>query len=267
MHSIIEKGARLGKNVKIGPFCFIGKNVILEDNVEIKAHVVIENKVTIGAGTTVHSFSVIGGAPQNLTHHGVEAEIIIGKNNIIREHVTINLGTEADAMKTVVGDNCFIMTSSHIAHDCVLGNNVIMANNATLGGHVHVEDNVFVGGLCAVHQFVRIGKYVMVGGVSGVERDLCPFTMVIGNRAEIVGLNTIGLKRNGFLDKDIYAIKKAYQILFSTSPGRSIGVGLRELEDKFAGNAHIEYILDFLKAKSIRGLCRPRVVYNEERQN
>jgi UDP-N-acetylglucosamine acyltransferase len=264
--AVIEKGARLGKNVKIGSFCFIGKDVILNDNVELKSHVVIENKVTVGAGTTIHSFAVIGGTPQNTKYHGDGAEVIIGKNNTIREHVTINLGTEIDEMKTVIGDNCFIMIGAHIAHDCILGNNVIMINNATLAGHVHVEDNVIIGGLSAVHQFVRIGKHVMIGGVSGVERDVSPFTMVTGNRAGMVGLNTIGLKRNGFLDEDICAIKRAYQILFDTAPGRNISIGIKEVEKKFAGNKHVEYILNFLKAKSTRGLCRPKIFYNEETQ-
>jgi UDP-N-acetylglucosamine acyltransferase len=265
--AIIEEGARLGRNVKIGPFCFVGSNVTLEDDVELKSHVVIDNKVYVGAGSCIHSFAVIGGTPQNIKHKGVGAEIIIGKNNTIREHVTINIGTEIDAMKTVIGDNCFLMINSHIAHDCVLGNNVIMANNATLGGHVHIEDNVFVGGLSAIHQFVRIGKNVMIGGVSGVERDVCPFTMVMGNRAGIIGLNAIGLKRNGFSDSDIDTIKTVYKILFDTSPGRNIGIGIKDLEEKFSGNKHIEYILGFLKAKSIRGICRPKIFYNEDTQN
>ena len=169
-------------------------------------------------------------------------------------------------MKTIIGYNCLIMINSHIAHDCVLGNNIIMANNATLGGHVHIEDNVFVGGLSAIHQFVRIGKHVMIGGVSGVERDVSPFTMVTGNRAGMVGLNIIGLKRNGFSDEDIYTVKKVYQILFDSSPGRNIGIGIKEVENKFAGNKHVEYILNFLKTKSTRGVCRPKIFYNEETQ-
>lgn len=263
--AIVEEGAKLGKNVRIGPFCFVGKDVVLEDNVELKSHVVLENKVYVGSGTCIHPFAVIGGSPQNIKNKGIGAEVIIGKNNVIREYVTINLGTEADAMKTVIGDNCFIMTSSHIAHDCVIGNHVIMANNATLGGHVKIEDHVFVGGLSAIHQFVRIGKHVMIGGVSGVGRDVSPFTMVVGTRGGgITGLNTIGLKRNGFSDKAIHDIRQAYKILFDTSPGRTLSLGIQEVEEKFSGNKHIEYILEFLNAKSTRGICRPRIFYNEE---
>ena len=264
--AIVEEGAQLGNNVKIGAFCFVGKNVILEDNAELKTHVVIDNKVTIGAGTSIHSFAVIGGSPQNIKHHGIGAEIIIGKNNIIREHVTINIGTEIDEMKTVIGDNCFIMIGVHIAHDCMLGNNVIMANNTTLGGHIHIEDNVFIGGLSAIHQFVRIGNCAMIGGASAVARDVGPFVIARGNEATIIGLNTIGLKRNGFSDDEICSLRKAYQILFDTSPGRNIGVGLKDLEKKFTGEKHVEYVLKFFKTKSIRGIYRPKIVYNEKTQ-
>jgi UDP-N-acetylglucosamine acyltransferase len=264
--SVIENGARLGNNVKIGPFCFVGKDVVLADDVELKTHVVIENKVSVGEGTRIYSFAVIGGAPQNLRHHGVGAEVIIGRNNIIREHVTINLGTEADAMKTVIGDNCYIMISSHIAHDCILGNNVVMANNATLAGHVHIEDNVFIGGLSAIHQFVRIGKNVMIGGVTGVGQDVIPFTMVTGTRAGVAGLNVIGLKRNGFSENDILMLKKAYRILFDPSPGRTIEIGIKDIEENLAPNKHVEHLLGFLKSKTSRGISRPKIFCNEETQ-
>lgn len=262
--AVIEKGAKLGCNVKIGPFCFVDKDVIIGDNVEIKAHVIIVNKVTIGTGTVVYPFAVIGEVPQNVKYHGMGAEVIIGRNNIIREHVTINLGTEIDKMKTVLGDNCFIMTGSHIAHDCIVGNNVIMANNATLGGHVYIEDSVFIGGLSAIHQFVKIGKYVMIGGMSGVERDVVPFTTIIGNRAEIVGLNVIGLKRNGLNDADIHMIKRSYKILFDTSPGRNIDIGIKELEQKLANDKNVKHILNFLRSRSTRGIYRPKVFDNEK---
>ncbi len=160
--AIVEPGAVLGHNVKIGPFCVVSKGTQLGDNVELKSHVILENKVSIGKGTIVHPFAVIGGAPQNIKHAGAGAEVVIGTNNIIREYVTINIGTEVGAMKTVIKNDCFIMTAVHIAHDCLLGDRVIMANNATLGGHVVIEDNVFVGGMTAIHQFVRIGKHAMI---------------------------------------------------------------------------------------------------------
>jgi UDP-N-acetylglucosamine acyltransferase len=165
-------------------------------------------------------------------------------------------------MKTVVGDNCYIMINSHIAHDCVIGNNVTMANSATLAGHVKIEDHVVIGGLSAVHQFVRIGKHVMIGGVSGVGRDVGPFTMYIGSRdGGITGLNTVGLKRSGFSEQAINEIRQAYKILFDTSSGRTLSLGMQEVQERFSGNKSVEYILDFLNAKSRRGICR---FYNEE---
>ncbi|NRA73620.1 MAG: acyl-ACP--UDP-N-acetylglucosamine O-acyltransferase [Rickettsiales bacterium] len=260
--AVVEKGAKLGSNVKIGAFCFVGKDAVLNDNVELKPHVVVTNKVTIGVGAVIHSFAAIGGAPQNINHHGVGAEVIIGDNSIIREHVTINIGTEVDGMKTIIGNNCFIMIGCHIAHDCVLGNNVIMANNATLGGHIHIEDNVFIGGLTAIHQFVRIGKYAMVGGASAVGRDVSPFIMARGNEAYVIGVNSVGLKRGGFSDADICTVKESYKILFDTSPGKNIDVGLKNLEQKFKDNEHVQYILDFLRTKSKRGIYRPKVSEN-----
>ena len=263
--AIVEKGAELGQNVKIGPFCVVGPNVKLGDNVELKSHVVIENKVSIGENTVIHPFASIGGLPQNLTFHGAGAEVIIGKRNTIREYVTINLGTERDEMKTIVGDDCFLMTAAHVAHDCVIGNHVILTNGATLGGHVKIDDHVLVGGKAAIHQFVRIGKFVMIGGVSGVERDVVPFAMVIGNRARVVGLNIIGLKRNGFSDQNIYALKKAYNILFDSS-GRNICTSIAELERISSGNEHVECLLAFLKAKTTRGICRAEDVFSNEEE-
>lgn len=156
------------------------------------------------------------------------------------------------------------MIGSHIAHDCIIDNNVIMANNTTLGGHVHIEDNVFIGGLSAIHQFVRIGKHVMIGGMSSAERDVVPFTTVIGNRKGIAGLNIVGLKRNNFSDIDICTIKESYHILFDTSPGRNIDLGLKELAEKFKDQKHVKCILDFLKIKSKRGIYRPKVFDNAQ---
>lgn len=262
--AIVEKGATIGQNVKIGPFCIVGRLATLGDNVELKSHVVIENKVTIGSGTTIHSFAVIGGNSQIKNYSDGQAEVIIGKNNVIREYVTINIGTELETMKTVVGDNCFIMTNSHIGHDCILGNNIIMANGATLGGRVKVEDYAYFGGKTAVHQRVRIGKHVMVGGMSGVERDVLPFALVMGNRAKVTGLNMVGLKRSGFSELDINTLKKVYGVLFDGS-ARNICSAIKKVEKDFLNNKHVAYLLDFLNSETARGLCRAEYICcNEE---
>ena len=257
--AIVKKGAQLGANVKIGPFCIVGENVILEDNVELKSHVIIENKVRIGKASQVHPFAVIGGNPQNLTHKGEGAEVIIGANVIIREYVTINIGTEGDDMKTIIGDNCFIMTSAHIAHDCKIGNNVIMANCATLGGHVKIDDRAFIGGMVAVHQFAKIGKFAMIGGFSGIERDIPPFAMAIGSRAKIVGLNIIGLKRNGFKESDVNVMKKAFGTLFNSK--MSTNQALEFLKQNGGDSACIKELICFLDTKTNRGLSPAEVSY------
>lgn len=263
--AIIEKGATIGQNVKIGPFCIVGRSVTLCDDVELKSHVIIENKVTIGSGTAIHSFAVIGGNSQIKNYSDGDAEVIIGKNNVIREYATINIGTELEEMKTVVGDNCFIMTSAHIAHDCILGNNIIMANGATLGGRVKVEDYAYFGGKTAVHQRVRIGKHAMIGGMSGVERDLVPFALVTGGREKTIRLNIVGLKRSGFSVNDIHILRKVYGILFESSV-RSIGSAIRQIEEEgLSNNKHVAYLLNFLNGETVRGLCGAEYICcNEE---
>ena len=180
--SIIDTKAKLGKNVKIGPFCFVGPKVSLDDHVELISNVHIDGNTTIGKGTKIYPFASIGTDPQDLKFKGEENSLVVGENNVIREYVTINPGTAGGGSKTVVGNNCLFMISSHIAHDCKIGNNVVIANNVPLGGHVTIEDSVVIGGNSAVQQFTRIGRLAMIGGMTGVLKDVIPFGLSFGNR-------------------------------------------------------------------------------------
>ena len=202
--SVIDSKAKISKNVKIGPFCYVGPKVQLEDSVELISNVHIEGDTKIGKGTKIFPFASIGTSPQDLKYKGEDTKLVIGKNNTIREYVTINLGTESGGGITKVGDGCLFMISSHVAHDCVVGNNVLIANNVPLGGHVIIEDEAIIGGNSAVQQFTRIGKLAMVGGMTGVLNDVIPYGLSIGNRNYLKGLNLIGLKR-AFLKTTIHS--------------------------------------------------------------
>lgn len=259
--AIIESGAKIGKNVTIGPFCFIGQDVVLDDNVELKSHVVIDKITRIGSGTIIHPFVRIGGEPQNINFQHEPSTISIGKNNTIRENVTIHPGTKKGIMKTEIGDNCFLMVGAHIAHDCILGNNIIMANNATLGGHVTVGDFAVFGGLVAVHQFIRIGEYSMIGGTSGIKYDVPPFSMVVAQEPDMNGINIIGIKRAGMTKLDVGVLKSAYDILFS-----NINDGHRAIEiveKEFGSNAAVQKLLEFMKKETARGLRKSRSYYEK----
>ena len=193
--SFIDKKAKIGKNVKVGPFCYIGPKVQISDNVELISNVHIEGNTKVGQGTKIFPFAGIGTPPQDLKYKGEANSLQIGENNTIREYVTINPGTEGGGGKTVIGSNCLLMISSHIAHDCRIGNNVVIANNVPLGGHVTIEDSVVIGGNSAVQQFTRIGRLAMIGGMTGVLKDVIPFGLSFGNRNYLRGINLIGLKR------------------------------------------------------------------------
>lgn len=253
--AIIDPKAQLGTNVKIGPFSVVGANVQLHDNVELKSHVVVDGHTTVGEGTIIYPFASIGHAPQDLKFHGEASELIIGKNNKIREHATMNPGTEAGAMKTIVGDNCLFMMSTHVAHDCILGNNVIMANNATLGGHVVVGDHVLLGGLSAVHQFVRIGSYAVIGGMSGVESDVIPYGRVKGERAFLAGLNLIGLERNGFNKEQIRNLQRAFNQLFGDEG--TMDQRIEMVSSDFNSDQAVKEIIEFARGKTKFPLCSP----------
>lgn len=254
--AIVAPGATLADGVVIGPYCVVGENVILGAGVTLKSHVVIDGRTTIGEKTRLFPFASIGFEPQDLKYRGEESTLVIGRNNTIREYVTMNPGTSGGGMITRVGDDCLFMIGVHIAHDCQIGDHVVMANNATLAGHVVVEDHAVLGGLSAVHQFVRIGRYAMIGGMSGVERDVIPYGQVIGDRARLNGLNIIGMQRNGFSREDIQGLRSAYQFLFSN--GGTFNDRVNEAAARFGGIPPVDDIIAFIRADSSRAICQPK---------
>lgn len=256
--AIVEKGATLAKDVKIGPYCVVGANVTLAAGVELVSHVCVAGNTEVGENTKIYPFASIGHAPQDLKYKGEKSKLIIGRDNIIREQVSMNPGTQGGGMVTSIGDNCLFMVGAHVAHDCHIGNNVIMANNATLGGHVFVDDYAIIGGLSAVHQFVRIGKHAIVGGMSGVEHDVIPYGSVIGERASLAGLNLVGLKRRNFDRETIHALRTAYKMLFDADSGTLFERSGR-VQEAFAKFAPVQEIISFMEDKGSRSLCTPKV--------
>jgi UDP-N-acetylglucosamine acyltransferase len=254
--AIVSPKASIGAGVKIGPYSVIGDDVRLGDNVEVKSHVVIEGSTTIGEGTRVFPFASLGLAPQDLKYRGEHSTLEIGKNCTIREHVTMNPGTEGGNMKTVVGDNCLFMVGAHVAHDCVVGDNVIMANNATLAGHVTVGDFAIIGGLSAVHQFVRIGPYAMIGGMSGVEAYVIPFGLVKGERAFLAGLNLVGMERRGLQRDQIKITQKAFSALFSKEG--TFDERVERVANEFDNSEQVLKIVQFIRDKTGFPICQPQ---------
>ena len=253
--AIIEDGAQVGQDVIIGPYCCIGGDVSLGDGTKLESHVAISGITSVGAGTHIFPFASIGHNPQDLKYHGEPSRLEIGSNNVIREHVTMNPGTEGGGLLTKVGDNCLFMMASHVAHDCQVGDSVILVNNATLGGHVEIGDFAIVGGLSAVHQFVRIGRHAMIGGCSGVENDVIPYGSIVGNRAHLSGLNLVGLKRRGFSRDVIHDLRKAYRLLFSQEGTQT--ERMADVSDLFPNIEPVLEILDFMGAESSRAICQP----------
>lgn len=254
--AIVDGKAGIGADVSIGPYCIVGPDVTLGDGVELKSHVVIDGRTAVGAGTVIYPFAVIGLPPQDLKYKGEPSTLTIGSNNVIREYVTMNPGTEGGGMETRVGDNGLYMIGVHVAHDCNIGTGVIMANNATLAGHVVVEDFAVIGGLAAVHQFVRIGAHAMIGGLSGVEQDVIPFGSVMGERANLSGLNIIGMKRRGFDREAIHGLRSAFKEIFDETG--TLGDRLNVVADDYAGNEAVAQVVVFIRAESNRGLTRPK---------
>jgi UDP-N-acetylglucosamine acyltransferase len=211
--AVVEEGARIGEGVVIGPFCHIGPEVVLHDRVELKSHVVVTGATEIGEETAVFSFAVIGEIPQDLKFKGEKTRLVIGKRNRIREHVTMNTGTEGGGGVTRVGDDGLFMAGCHVAHDVQVGDRVIIVNNAALAGHCVIEDDVIIGGLSGVHQWVRIGRGAIIGAVTMVTNDVIPYGLVQAPRGKLDGLNLVGLKRRGVKRDDITALRAAFQML------------------------------------------------------
>ena len=253
--AVVEPGAQLGSGVQIGPFCHVGPEVVLGDGVELKAHVSITGATTVGPGTRIYPFAALGYEPQNLRHKGGRTTLEIGSGCTIRESVTIHAGSDSSGGRTVIGDDCYLMNFSHVAHDCTVGRGVTFANGATLAGHCEIGDFVTIGGLSAVHQFVRIGHHAFVGGMSGVAGDVIPFGMVMGNRARLRGLNVIGMKRSGMPKSEIQALRAAYRMVFDRS--RPMEEGLAEARARFADSGIVEDVTEFLAARGRRHYTVP----------
>ena len=252
--SVIDKKAKIGKNVKVGPFCYIGPHVQISDGVELISNVHIEGNTKIEIGTKIFPFASIGTQPQDLKYKG-EANILeIGENNTIREYVTINPGTAGGGGKTVIGNNCLLMISSHVAHDCFIGNDVVIANNVPLGGHVTIEDSVVIGGNSAVQQFTRIGRLAMIGGMTGVLKDVIPFGLSFGNRNYLRGINIIGLKRKKYENKKIMELDVAFKKIFSS---KNLHENLSKINGEYKGNDLVAEVINFICKDKKRPICTP----------
>jgi UDP-N-acetylglucosamine acyltransferase len=252
--AIIDNKAKVSSSVNIGPYSVIGPNVEIGEDVIIHSHVNISGNTIIGSGNKIYPFASIGNDPQDLKYNGEKTKLIIGKNNKIREYVTIHPGTEGGGGLTKIGDNCLFMISSHVAHDCLIGNDVIIANNVPLGGHVTIEDNVVIGGNSAVQQFTRIGKLAMVGGMTGVLNDVIPYGLSIGNRNYLQGLNLIGLRRSNLNNKDILGLTEAYKEIFAT---KNLTDNLSKLNGEFKENPLVKDVIEFITKDKKRSICTP----------
>ena len=255
-NSVIHRNSQIGKNVKIGSFCTIGANVSIDDNCIVHNNVVIEGNVKIKNNVEIFPFVSIGSIPQDLKYRGEKTKIFIDENCKIREFVTINLGTKGGGGITKIGKNCLLMVGTHIAHDCIVGNDIIFANHSTLAGHVIIENNVVVGALSAIHQFSRIGEGAMIGGMSGVTADVIPFSTVMGNRAKLSGLNLIGLKRNNFDKSEITELRKVFKYIFF-SKNKTLNDRILEIKKKKLNLYTVDSILNFLESKSKRSFTMP----------
>lgn len=254
--AVISKEAKVGDNTKIGPFCVIGKSVEIGSDCELTSHVVIDGDVKIGNGTQLFPFSSIGTIPQDLKFQGEKTRVVIGENCKIREYCTINLGTEGGGGLTKIGDNCLLMIGTHIAHDCLVSDNVIFANHSTLAGHVLIEKNVVVGALSAIHQFSRIGEGAMIGGMSGITADVPPFCTATGNRAKLNGINVVGLKRSEITKKEISELRKVYNYIFNSSRD-TFKSRVKSIEKKDYEFKTINKLISFILSDSQRSFCLP----------
>ncbi len=251
--AIISPDAQIEEGVTIGPYTIIGPEVRIGKHTVIGPHVVIERLTEIGESCKIDQFAAIGGDPQDLKYRGEKTKVIIGNYNTIREFATIHRATVSDIGVTIIGDYNLLMAYSHVAHNCKLDNHVILANSANLAGHIHVEDYAIVGGLTGVHQFTRIGAHCIIGGASAVNKDVPPYTMASGNHAKLYGLNQIGLRRRGFSEETIAALKHAYRIMFRMSLLRKDAVA--KVLSEVPGYPEVRRFVEFIDGSS-RGTCR-----------
>lgn len=254
--AILAPGARVGEGVTIGPFCTVGADVVLKDGVELVSHVSVAGHTVVGEGTRIFPFASVGHQPQDLKYRGEPSRLEIGRRCIIRESATLNPGTEGGGMLTRLGDDCLVMANAHVAHDCLIGNNVVLANYVGIAGHCIIGDNVIFGGIVVVHQFTRIGAHAFIGAQSMVDGDVIPYGMALGNRANLAGLNLVGLKRRGFDRDAIHSLRAAYRMIFSNE-----GTLRERVEDAahlFKGEKLVQDVVEFISAGADRPIMTPR---------
>ena len=254
--AIVDPKAIISKNVKIGAYSVIGPEVVIGDNTEIQSHVSIVGHTKIGTNNKIYPFASIGNDPQDMKYKGEKTSLIIGNNNIIREYVTINPGTVQGGGTTSIGNDNLLMIGAHIAHDCKLGNKIVIANNAAIAGHAIIDDYVILGGNCGVHQFTRIGKMAMVGGMTGVSRDVIPYGLSTGNRNVLNGINIVGLRRINTPNKDIICLTDAYKNMFKTE---KLSENLKNLNIEFKKNELVNEVIEFINKDKKRPICTPEI--------
>lgn len=255
--AIIEPGAQLGEGVNIGPFCHISKDAEIGDNSEIMSHVVIMGATSLGANGKVYPHAILGADPQNNKHKGGRTTLVIGKNCLIREGVTMHRGSDCSRGNTIVGDDCQFLAYAHVAHDCTVGNHVTFSNNVMIGGHAVIGDYVIIGGGGAVHQFVRVGHHAFIGGLAALVNDLIPYGSVIGVQAWLGGLNIIGMKRSGLARAEIHAMRHAVEMLFDRT--KPVSVRADDLKAAFPDSQAVADLVHFIKADGHRSLCTPKI--------
>ncbi|WDR03221.1 acyl-ACP--UDP-N-acetylglucosamine O-acyltransferase [Devosia algicola] len=254
--AIVGKGAQLGENVRIGPYCVVGDNVELHDNVELVSHVSIDGHTDVGEATRIFPFASVGHQPQDLKYAGEQSRLVIGKRCTIRESATLNPGTQGGGMLTQVGDDCLLMATTHVAHDCIIGNNVIMANCVGVAGHCVIGDNVIFGGICVVHQFTRIGPHAFIGAQSMIDADVIPYGMALGNRASLAGLNLVGLRRRKFDRDAIHRLRAAYRLIFASEG--TLQERVEDAAELFKNDDLVQDVVNFIGAASDRPIMTPR---------
>ena len=252
--AIVDPKAKISTNVNIGPYSIIGPNVEIGEDTEINSHVSIAGHTKIGKKNKIYPFASIGNNPQDLKYNGEKSYLEIGDSNTIREYVSINPGTDGGGGLTKIGNNCLFMVSSHVAHDCVIGDNVVAVNNVAIGGHVQIDDNAIIGGNSAIHQYIRIGKFAMIGGICAVIRDVIPYGLVHGNRSILQGINLIGLRRNNIPNQEIALLSKAYKEIFKSE---NLSENLKNLSEEFKENDLVIEILKFIQKDKKRPICTP----------
>ena len=257
--AIVEDGAKIGNSCKIGPYCCIGSTVTLDDNVILESHVAISGKTFIGKGTKVWPFASIGSDPQDLKYSGEKTTLTIGQNNFIRECVSISIGTAGGGGNTIIGDNCLFMLGSHVGHDCKLGSNIVIANNSAIAGHVVIEDNVNIGGLVGVHQFCRLGEGSMIGAHAMVSKDVIPYSMIIGMRPVLSGVNLVGLKRRGSKKENIKKVVEVFTKIFDRKGNQNFQDRIKALDkDVMKEITEVQKVLEFIKKESTRSFVAPK---------